>query len=58
MGILGKLRLLGPVLLTALALGIAADAQTPRKGGILRVANLAPVAEHQFCHRGFVMSEL
>src|SRR5262245_47592397 len=40
MGILRKLRLLGLVLLPALALGIAADAQTPRKGGILRVANL------------------
>jgi len=40
MGVLRKLRLLGVALLPVLALGIAADAQAPRKGGILRVANL------------------
>src|SRR5574342_370945 len=40
MGVLRKLRMLGVAILPVLALGIAADAQAPRKGGILRVANL------------------
>ncbi|HEY7142140.1 MAG TPA: ABC transporter substrate-binding protein [Methylomirabilota bacterium] len=37
---LRKLRMLGLAILPVLALGIGADAQTPRKGGVLRVANL------------------
>ncbi len=40
MGVLRTLRMLGVAILPVLALGIAADAQTPRKGGVLRVANL------------------
>ena len=40
MGILRKLRMLGLAVLPVLALGIAADAQAPRKGGVLRIGNL------------------
>ncbi len=40
MGVLRTLRMLGVAILPVLALGIAADAQTPRKGGVLRVGNL------------------
>jgi peptide/nickel transport system substrate-binding protein len=40
MGVLRKLRVLGLAILPVLALGIAADAQAPRKGGILRIGNL------------------
>ena len=40
MGVLRTLRLLGVAILPVLALGIAADAQAPRKGGVLRVGNL------------------
>ena len=40
MRVLRTLRLLGVAILPVLALGIAADAQAPRKGGVLRVGNL------------------
>jgi peptide/nickel transport system substrate-binding protein len=40
MGVLRKLRMLGLAVLPVLALGIAADAQAPRKGGVLRIGNL------------------
>src|SRR5262249_448360 len=40
MRILRKLRLLGVAVLPALVLGLAADAQAPKKGGVLRIGNL------------------
>ena len=40
MGILRKLRMLSVAILPLLALGITADAQTPKKGGVLRVGIL------------------
>jgi peptide/nickel transport system substrate-binding protein len=40
MGVLRALRLLGVAILPVLALGLAADAQAPRKGGVLRIGNL------------------
>ena len=40
MRVLRRVRFLGVAILLLLALGIAADAQAPRKGGVLRIGNL------------------
>jgi peptide/nickel transport system substrate-binding protein len=40
MRVLFRLRLLGVAVLPVLVLGLAADAQAPRKGGVLRIGNL------------------